>query len=262
MPSLMHAPVLIVVVLLLAAFVTPLMGKREGAVKVVFLGAGLVALVLAFSMTVQVLTHGTLSYPVGGWPAPYGIVVLVDVFAAYSSLVLATVALLISWFAAFGPREVRHNSAYFTLILLLTAAMQGMVMAGDIFNLFVFIEISSLAAIAIIAIKGTKESVEASFRYLVLSALGSGGLLFSIALIFMITGHLNMDYIRATLTVTAAQYPLNLLTSIGLMVVGFGVKAALFPMHVWLPDAHSNAPTASSALLSGLVVKVLSLIHI
>ncbi|MBT9175728.1 MAG: Na(+)/H(+) antiporter subunit D [Firmicutes bacterium] len=256
MPEFMHAPVLIVAVLLLAAFITPLLGKRQAATNAVFLGAGVVALVLSVGMTLRVLAQGTLSYPVGGWPAPYGIVVLVDVFAAYSSLVLATVALIIFWFAAFGPREVRHNGAYFTLILLLTAAMQGMVMAGDLFNLFVFIEISSLAAIAIIAIKGTKESVEASFRYLVLSALGSGGLLFSIALIFMITGHLNMDYIRTTLMVTAEQYPLNLLTSIGLMVVGFGVKAALFPMHVWLPDAHSNAPTASSALLSGLVVKV------
>jgi len=251
-----HAPVLIVALLLLAAFITPLLGKRPAVAQAVFIGTGVVAFVLALGMTVRVLTQGTLSYPVGGWPAPYGIVVLVDVFAAYSSLVLAMISLLIFWFAAVGPREVRHNGAYFTLILLLTAAMQGMVMAGDLFNLFVFIEISSLAAIAIIAIKGTKESVEASFRYLVLSALGSGGLLFSIALIFMITGHLNMDYIRTTLTVTSHQYPLNLLTSIGLMVVGFGVKAALFPMHVWLPDAHSNAPTASSALLSGLVVKV------
>ena len=256
MPSLTHAPVLIVAVLLLAAFITPLFGKRERAVNAVFLGAGLLAFALSLGMTMRVLAQGTLSYPVGGWPAPYGIVVWVDVFAAYSSLVIAALSLIISWFAVSGPREVRHNSAYFTLILLLTAAMQGMVMAGDLFNLFVFIEISSLAAIAIIAIKGTRESVEASFRYLVLSALGSGGLLFSIALIFMITGHLNMDYIRTTLAVTATQYPLNLLTAIGLMVVGFGVKAALFPMHVWLPDAHSNAPTASSALLSGLVVKV------
>ncbi len=256
MLNLGHAPVLIVVVLLLAAFIIPLLGKRQGVVNAVFLGAGAAAFIMSLSMTMRVLAEGTLHYPVGGWAAPYGIVVLVDVFAAYSSLVLAMVALIISWFAVYGPREVRHNGVYFTLILLLTAAMQGMVMAGDLFNLFVFIEISSLAAIAIIAIKGTKESVEASFRYLVLSALGSGGVLFSIALIFMITGHLNMEYIRTTLIVTAEQYPLNLLTSIGLMVVGFGVKAALFPMHVWLPDAHSNAPTASSALLSGLVVKV------
>ena len=211
MSSFTHAPVLIVAFLLLAAFVTPLFGQRERAVNAVFLGAGLLAFALAVGMTMRVLAQGTLSYPVGGWPAPYGIVVWVDAFAAYSSLVIATVSLIISWFAVSGPREVRHNSAYFTLILLLTAAMQGMVMAGDLFNLFVFIEISSLAAIAIIAIKGTRESVEASFRYLVLSALGSGGLLFSIALIFMITGHLNMEYIRTTLTVTAAQYPLSLI---------------------------------------------------
>jgi len=255
MPSI-HSPVLVVVVLLASAFVVALLSKHLRMARAVFLLAAASSLFLSARLTHLVLAHGTLRYTVGGWMPPFGIEIVADPFAAFSSLVIAGVGAVIYWFAVFGPREVKFEVGYYTLLLLLTAAMHGMVLAGDLFNLFVFIEISSLAAIAIIAIKGTSESIEASFRYLVLSALGSGGLLFSIALIFMISGHLNMAYIMETLSVTAGQYPLNVVLALGFMLVGFAVKAALFPLHVWLPDAHSNAPTASSALLSGLVVKV------
>jgi len=254
--SLTHAPVMTVVILLTAAFVVPLVRKHLWLAKAIFLGTGLIALILSVSVAGYVLREGPLVYAVGGWSAPHGIILLVDEFAAYVSLVIAGISLVIYWFTIFAPSEVKYESGYYALILLLTAAMHGIVMAGDIFNLFVFVEISSLAAVGIIAVKGTKESIEASFRYLILSALGSGGLLFSIALLFMVTGQLNMDFMRQALGVTAAQYPLNVLTALSFMVVGLGVKSALFPLHIWLPDAHANAPTASSALLSGLVVKV------
>jgi len=254
--SVNHAPVLIVVMLLAAGFIVPLLRKKMALGRILFLSVGLVVVILSLLTTFAVLESGTMVYAVGGWPAPHGIELVVDAFAAYSSLVISVISLIIYWFVVFAPREVKHEAGYYALILLLSAAMHGIVMAGDIFNLFVFVEISSLAAVAIIAVKGTKESIEASFRYLMLSALGSGGLLFGIALLFMITGQLSMEYMRVALSTTAGQYPLNLLTALGFMVIGFGVKSALFPLHIWLPDAHANAPTGSSALLSGLVVKV------
>jgi len=254
--SVNHAPVLIVVMLLTAGFIVPLLGKKMALGRILFLSVGLVVVVLSLLTTFAVLESGTIVYAVGGWPAPHGIELVVDAFAAYSSLVISVISLIIYWFVVFAPREVKHEAGYYALILLLSAAMHGIVMTGDIFNLFVFVEISSLAAVAIIAVKGTKESIEASFRYLMLSALGSGGMLFGIALLFMITGQLSMEYMRVALSTTAGQYPLNLLTALGFMVIGFGIKSALFPLHIWLPDAHANAPTGSSALLSGLVVKV------
>lgn len=254
--SISHAPILMVVTLLMTAFVVPLVRKNMRLAKGLFLGAGLIVVALAVLITLEVLQSGTMIYAVGEWSAPHGIELVVDAFAAYSSLVVSVISFIIYWFIVFAPREVNYEAGYYALILLLSAAMHGIVMAGDIFNLFVFVEISSLAAVAIIAVKGTKESIEASFRYLMLSALGSGGLLFSIALLFMITGHLNMGYMRVALATTAGQYPLNLLTALAFMVIGLGVKSALFPLHIWLPDAHANAPTGSSALLSGLVVKV------
>ena len=254
--SFIHGPVMVVVVLLIGAFLIPLLHRRENWIKWVFLTCGAVAFALSLYNANMVLRLGTLSYALGGWLPPHGIELVVDAFAAYSSLVIAGVSLLIMWYAAWAPEEVKSPSGYYALVLLLGAAMHGIVMAGDLFNLFVFVEISSLAAIAIIAVKGTMDSIEASFRYLVLSALGSGGILFSIAFIFMISGHLNMAYIHESLKVTSTLYPLNILTALSFMFIGFAIKAALFPLHVWLPEAHSNAPTASSALLSGLVVKV------
>lgn len=256
MVNITHTPVLVVVLLLAAAFVVALLSKHLQIGRYVFLLTSFTVLFLSARLTFIVLEHGTIHYTLGGWVPPFGIEIIVDAFAAFSSLVVAGVSSLIFWFAVYGPAEVKNESGYYSLLLLLTGAMHGMVMTGDLFNLFVFVEISSLAAIAIIAVKGTSESIEASFRYLVLSALGSGGVLFSIALIFMISGHLNMAYIREALVITSGQYPLNVVLAVGFMLVGFAVKAALFPLHVWLPDAHSNAPTASSALLSGLVVKV------
>ena len=254
--ELTHGPVMVVVVLLIGAFLIPLLNRRESWVKWIFLTCGTVAFALSLYNANMVLRLGTIRYALGGWLPPHGIELVIDAFAVYSSLVIAGVSLPIMWYAAFSPDEVKSPNGYYSLILLLGASMHGIVMAGDLFNLFVFIEVSSLAAIAIIAVKGTMDSVEASFRYLILSALGSGGILFAIALLFMISGHLNMAYINESLKITATLYPLNILTALSFSFVGFAIKAALFPLHVWLPEAHSNAPTASSALLSGLVVKV------
>ena len=250
-----HAPVLVVVTLLSAAFIVPLLHRKPSVAQVVFLAAVAVAALLSVRLALLVLREGTLSYYLGGWLPPFGIEVVADAFGAYASLVIALITLPIAWFVVFAPNEVAAPCSYMALILLLLAAMHGMVLAGDLFNLFVFIEICSLSAIAIIAVRGTRDSIEASFRYLVLSALGSGGILFAIALIFMISGHLNMGYIREVLAITASVYPLNILTALSFLFVGFAVKAAIFPLHIWLPEAHSNAPTASSALLSGLVIK-------
>ena len=134
--------------------------------------------------------------------------------------------------------------------------MLGMVLTNDLFNMFVFVEICAIASCGIISIKESRECIEAAFKYLVLSAVGSGCLLLAIAMIYMVTGHLNFAFVAQALPRVLDLYPLNILVSLALFLVGLGVKAALFPLHVWLPDAHSSAPSPSSAVLSGLVIKV------
>lgn len=255
-----HLPALVIVVPLFFAYLMPLFARwREGWSTVAALG------VLAFSfagslvMAWQVMTYGPFSYQMGNWPPPWGIELYIDYLAVFVALTMTGVGLIILVFASKDlPHELKPHLLgwYYTLYLLLMASMVGMALTNDIFNLFVFVEICAIAACGIISIKGSGECLEAAFKYLVLSALGSGCLLLAIALIYMVTGHLNFTFIAQALPEAMRLYPNNILAALALLLVGIGVKAALFPLHVWLPDAHSSAPSPSSAVLSGLVIKI------
>ncbi|MDP3058681.1 MAG: proton-conducting transporter membrane subunit, partial [bacterium] len=216
-----HSPLLTVAVLLASAFIIVAFRKNAYVSKGVFFGAGLLALFFSLQAVSLVLAVGPHSYVLGNFEAYKGIELVVDGLSAYASLVIALICLPIFWNATFTAQEETKSAAgMYALLSLLAAAMHGIVYAGDIFNLFVFVEISSLAATAIIAIKGTKQSIEATFKYLVMSALGSGSILFAVALLYMITGHLNMGLMRETLSLTASLYPLNYSAAIGLLLVG------------------------------------------
>lgn len=256
----LHLPVLAVVISLLGAYLIPLIYHfRRNLASVVAVGISGLALCFSAATAVYVSRYGAFSYLLGMWSIPWGIEVYVDRMSAFMMLVISSITFLVMLYAM---EDVRHELTeaprkwYWTLNLLLLASMMGVVMAGDLFNLFVFVEISSIAACGTISVKGDRRAVEATFRYLVLSTLGSGALLLSIALLYMVTGNLNMTYISGEIQKAAFLYPKNLYAALTFMVVGFGVKSALFPLHSWLPDAHSAAPAPSSAVLSGLVVKI------
>lgn len=134
--------------------------------------------------------------------------------------------------------------------------MIGLVISNDIFNMYVLIEITGISACALVTAKGTRMATEAALKYLLLATIGSGFILFGIGFIYMITGYLNISFIAVELAQVKDTYPIIIWTTLSFFVVGFGVKAALFPLHLWLPDAHSSAPSPSSAVLSSLVVKV------
>lgn len=255
-----HLPVLSIVSLLVFAYLMPLFSrwKKEWCLPATLL-------VLAFSfvssmyLARRVLAQGPFIYHMGNWTPPWGIEFLVDYLGVFTALVITGVALLVFVYATSDlPHELLPGRIgwYCTLYLLLIGSMVGMALTNDLFNLFVWVEICAISSCAIISVKDSRECVEASFKYMVLSAVGSGCMLLSIALIYMITGHLNMSFIAAALPETMALYPKNLLAALALLMVGLGVKAALFPLHVWLPDAHASAPSPSSAVLSGLVIKI------
>jgi len=134
--------------------------------------------------------------------------------------------------------------------------MMGITYTNDLFNMYVFMEILSITSCSIISIKRKKENYMASFRYLILNTMGSLSVLLGIALLYMVSGHLNMTQIYLAISEIWSIYPTNITVAIGFILTGLGIKAAVFPLHVWLPDAHSTAPTPSSALLSSIVVKV------
>jgi multicomponent Na+:H+ antiporter subunit D len=144
---------------------------------------------------------------------------------------------------------------YLTLFLLMVTGMNGVVLSGDIFNLFVFLEIASLASYALVGFGCEHEELEASFKYMVLGSIGSLFVLFAVALVYGNTGSLNMAYISKA--IQSSGLNTGLAFALALFVAGFGLKAALAPFHAWLPDAHPSAPAPISAMLSGVLIKAL-----
>jgi multicomponent Na+:H+ antiporter subunit D len=137
----------------------------------------------------------------------------------------------------------------------MVAGMNGLVLSGDIFNLFVFLEIASLASYALVGFGCEHEELEASFKYMVLGSIASTFILFAIALIYGNTGALNMAYVSKAIQDSGLNAGLGF--ALCLFIVGFGLKAALVPFHAWLPDAHPSAPAPISAMLSGVLIKTL-----
>ena len=253
-------PVLIVITPLIGAFLAPLLYRRyrktSGYLVLLFL---LLSLVMAVFLLIKVLREGPFSYQMGNWPPPWGIEYVADPLRVYMLLVVVAISL---WIFLFAIKDLEHELRrevigwYYTLYLLLVASMAAMTMTNDLFNLFVLMEICAITSCAIITVKEDRECLEAGFKYLILSAMGTGCFLLGVALLYMVTGHLNFGFLQQELAVAVIDYPLNVFTAAALFIVAFGTKAALFPLHVWLPDAHASAPTPSSAMLSGLVIKI------
>ncbi len=255
-----HFPVLIIVIFLAAAFVLPLLFRWcNRASAPLMLAVFFAALTMASLLLARLYQSGPFSYYLGGWQPPWGIELRVDFLRIYMILVILSLGL---WIFVFALQDLRHELKeevrgwYYALYALLLGSMAGMALTNDLFNLFVFMEICAIASCALISIKETRACLEASFKYLILSAMGTGCYLLAIALIYMVTGHLNYTFVQQALPEAMTLYPNNVLVALSLMIVAFGTKAALFPLHVWLPDAHASAPTPSSAVLSGLVIKI------
>lgn len=175
------------------------------------------------------------------------------------ALLVAGLTLLIVIFALKDAgAEIRSDvtGGYFTLILITAFAMLGMVYTNDLFNLYVFMEMLSISSCAIVTITGKRENIYAGLKYLIIGTVGSITVLLGMAILYMVSGNLNMSANGRMMALLWTQHPLNVRIALALMLTGFGIKAAVFPMHTWLPDAHSVAPAPSSALLSALVVKV------
>jgi len=222
-----------------------------------------VATVLANMTTISLLILAVASigqsgiYKVGKWPIPLGINLVLD---GLSSLMLLAIGVVSSAAMLYSARYMEQYTAkakYFCLFLLMVAGMNGVVLSGDIFNLFVFLEIASLASYALVGFGCEHEELEASFKYMVLGSIGSLFVLFAVALVYGNTGSLNMAAISDTIKNSGVNA--GLAFALCLFIAGFGLKAALVPFHAWLPDAHPSAPAPISAMLSGILIKTLGI---
>ncbi len=213
----------------------------------------------AFAITAMVLPAAwqqPLAYPFGSWPPPVGIEFRVDAANALVALVLASMASLsVLWGRLSVDQEVpKRQGLFYALFLLAFAGLMGVTLTGDAFNVFVFLEISSLATYALIAHGSNPRALLAAFRYLVMGTIGATFLLIGIAFLYMMTGTLNMVDLADRLPEvrdTAAVH-----TALAFIVVGMGLKLAMFPLHLWLPNAYTYAPNQFSAFLAATATKV------
>ncbi|SES65804.1 complex I subunit 5 family protein [Anaerobranca gottschalkii] len=259
-----HIPIIMIVLCLLSAFLIPLISKfKPGIISPMIRLTLLFNTIGTFLLFKYINDHGPFEYYLGGWQPPWGIAITIDYLSLFMVLVINIISFLIVIYAdADICHEIGNDNCpwFYTLFILLVGAMIALALSNDIFNIFVFTEITTITACGIIVVKPHKMCVEAAFKYLILSTLGSGLILLGIALLYMVTGHFNLNFIAGELTYAINLYPLNIIVSLALFIVGFGIKSALFPLHVWLPDAHSSAPSPSSAILSGVVVKIYAIV--
>ncbi len=220
-----------------------------------------VATVLANLTTVSLLVLAVFSigksgvYEIGKWSIPLGINLVLDGLSSLMLLAISVVSAAAMLFSARYMEQYTAKAKYFCLFLLMVAGMNGVVLSGDIFNLFVFLEIASIASYALVGFGCECEELEASFKYMVLGSIGSTFVLLAVALVYGNTGSLNMAYISKAIQGSGLNPGLTF--ALGLFITGFGLKAALVPFHAWLPDAHPSAPAPISAMLSGVLIKTL-----
>jgi len=233
-----------------AAFIVALVPKHLN--KVADAIANVSAFLLLVASAYVCMNNVSGVYFVGGWKIPIGINMALDGFSALMLLIISIITVASSIYSISYMEQFTWKSKFYCLFLLMVTGMNGVVLSGDFFNIFVFLEIASIASYALVGYGCRHEELEATFKYLALGNLGALCVLLGVAFVYGLTGTLNMADFSIR---TAGNLNNGLLVALGLFIIGFGLKAALVPMHAWLPDAHPSAPTPISAMLSGVFIK-------
>ena len=248
-------PILPLLPLLFGAVIAMLAGLwRSAASQITAVVSTSLALVASVVGLVTVVADGPISYDMGGWPPPVGIEYVLDPLSAFLATIVALIGLLVVCYpvdAAFDLRPAKGTPLY-PLVLLLLTGLMGVMLSGDLFHLFVFLEIYAISTYGLVSLGGDKGTF-AALRYLLLGTVGSGLYLLGVGFLYFTTGTLNMADMAQTLP-AIADSP-TVLGAMALIVTGLGLKMALFPLHVWLPDAHSYSPPGVAALLAAVQVK-------
>lgn len=244
---------------LAAAFLVPLAGKVWNVLpKIISVGVLLFLTVLSFYIIFTRVQEPIIVY-LGGWEPvngiPIGIHLVLDGMSAFMLLVINLIAFLSAFYAISYIRKYTAENNFYILLSLMVAGMNGSVLTGDIFNLYVFMEIAAVASYALVAFGVEKEELEASFKYMLLGGISSTFILLGIGLLYWATGTLNITDISNQLESFTGN---KIVIFIQLLIItGFGLKAAIVPFHAWLPDAHSSAPSPISSMLSGVLIKAI-----
>lgn len=251
-----HLPALQIVIPLIAAPLCALMPRAMPAWGVALL-ATLGACAVSVSLLFEVIHHGVQTYHMGNWPPPYGIEYRVDTLSA-------TILVLVSGISAvmlpYALRSVGSEICeekiplFYSVYLLCLTGLLGIVITNDAFNIYVFLEISSLATYTLIAMGRDRRSMSAAFQYLILGTIGATFILIGIGLLYQMTGTLNITDLAQRISAYESLRPVR--AAFAFLTVGLCLKIALFPLHMWLPNAYSYSPSFVSAFLAATATKV------
>jgi multicomponent Na+:H+ antiporter subunit D len=251
-----HLPILQVIVPLLAAPACVLL-RHPRWVWLFTVAVCTATFAISLLLLQQVLQGGTIVYELGGWSAPWGIAYRIDTLACYLLVLVTGMASLVSVAAQTSLEkelESEKQSYFYIAFLLCLAGLLGILTTGDTFNLFVFLEISALASYTLIALGRDRRALWAAYQYLIMGTIGATFLLIGIGLLYMMTGTLNMDDMSSLLPSVASSK--TVFTAYAFIAVGVSLKLALFPLHLWLPNAYAYAPSIATAFLAATATKV------
>ena len=250
-------PALIVVTPLILSFVVNVVGLWNKRLCFPIVVVTLFAcLIWAFGILWRVLDHGMIHYSFGNWQPPWGVEYVIDHLNALVLVSVAVVSLLVAFYAKRAvDQEIPESKLpqFYTLFLLQVTGLFGITATGDMFNLYVLLEIASFSAYAIIAM-GERGAVFAALRYLIFGTIGACAYLLGVGYLYSLTGSLNMADLTQLLP--TLFYSKALLIAFSFFLVGVGIKMGMFPLHTWLPDAYTLAPSTVSVLLAPLYTKV------
>lgn len=251
-----HLPAFQVVVPLMAAAVCVLIWQRHlvwaWATTVGWATFGMAVLILR-----RVLADGTISYAMGDWPPPWGIELRIDLLSAFVLLLVTIIGAVVLTYARLSvEREVEEDRIpfFYAAFLLCLSGLLGITVTGDVFNLFVFLEVSSLATYALVSMGQDRRALTAAFRYLIMGSIGATFIVIGIGMMYAMTGTLNMADLALRLPPVADTGAIQV--AFGFLTVGVALKLALFPLHLWLPNAYTFAPSSVTAFIAATSTKV------
>ncbi|HWQ38729.1 MAG TPA: monovalent cation/H+ antiporter subunit D family protein [Burkholderiales bacterium] len=251
-----HLPALQVALPLIAAPLCVLL-RRGFAAWLLALVVTWVSAAIAVALLLQVLHTGAVSYLLGSWAAPWGIEYRVDVVNAFVLVLVSGIASVVVPYARASVGfeiPVEQQYLFWTAYLLCLAGLLGIAITGDAFNVFVFLEISSLATYILIALGRDRRALVASYQYLIMGTIGATFIVIGVGLLYLMTGTLNLSDLSNRITAVGHARPQ--LAALAFLTVGISLKLALFPLHLWLPNAYAYAPSAATAFLAATATKV------